>query len=140
MKLKFLGAADTVTGSKYLLTINHNQYLVDCGLFQGLKNLRARNWSSFDISPAEIKAIFVTHAHIDHTGYIPRLALNGFTGPVYCSRATFDLAKVLLPDSGHLQEEEARYANKKGYTKHKPALPLYTREDAEKCLDLFEPQ
>lgn len=134
MKLKFLGAAGTVTGSKYLLTTKKHQYLVDCGLFQGLKELRKRNWRNLDVEPADIKAVFITHAHIDHSGYLPRLIAMGFDGPIYCSPATYDLLKILLPDSGHLQEEEARYANKKGYSKHKPALPLYTRQQAEKAL------
>ncbi len=139
MKIKFLGAAGTVTGSKYLLTINRKRYLVDCGLFQGPKDLRDRNWRDFDVPPESVNAIFVTHAHIDHTGYIPRLAKLGFRGDVYSSFGTFELAKILLPDSGHLQEEEAAYVNKVGYSKHKPALPLYTREDAEDCLRLFRP-
>ncbi len=139
MDIQFLGAAGTVTGSKYLLTIGKKYYLVDCGLFQGLKELRDRNWRKFETPPEEIEAIFVTHAHIDHTGYIPRLVKLGFKGPVYCSSGTYDLAKILLPDSGHLQEEEAYYANKKGYSRHKPALPLYTREEAEDSLALFKP-
>lgn len=139
MKIKFLGAAGTVTGSKYLLNVGKKRYLIDCGLFQGLKELRDRNWHKFDTTPSRIRAIFVTHAHIDHTGYIPRLVKMGFNGPVYCSRGTFELAKILLPDSGHLQEEEANYANKKGYSRHKPALPLYTRDDAEASLSLFHP-
>ncbi|HXW53030.1 MAG TPA: MBL fold metallo-hydrolase, partial [Myxococcota bacterium] len=139
MRIKFLGAAGTVTGSKYLLTINKKEYLVDCGLFQGLKNLRLRNWQEDALSAPEIKAVFLTHAHIDHSGYIPRLIKNGFSGEVYCSKPTFELLKILLPDSGHLQEEEANYANKKGYSKHKPALPLYTRKDAEDALSFVKP-
>lgn len=139
MKIKFLGAAGTVTGSKYLLKVRRKKFLVDCGLFQGAKELRQRNWRDFDVDPESISAIFVTHAHIDHTGYIPRLVKMGFAGPIYCSSGTYELAKILLPDSGHLQEEEANYANKKGYSKHKPALPLYTREDAEYCLKYFRP-
>ena len=139
MKIKFLGAAGTVTGSKYLLDIDRRRYLVDCGSFQGMKELRDRNWREFDVPPESIQAIFVTHAHIDHTGYIPRLAKMGFSGPIYCSKGTFELAKILLPDSGHLQEEEAFFANKHGYSLHKPALPLYTREDAEASLKLFNP-
>lgn len=139
MKIKFLGAAGTVTGSKYLLTTNKRKYLVDCGLFQGLKELRLRNWHEESLVPEEISAIFLTHAHIDHSGYIPRLIKNGFTGQIYCSQGTFDLVKILLPDSGHLQEEEAFYANKKGYSDHKPALPLYTREEAEIALNYFTP-
>lgn len=139
MKIKFLGAAGTVTGSKYLLTTKNRNYLVDCGLFQGLKDLRQRNWRSLEIDPAEISAIFLTHAHIDHSGYLPRLIAMGFTGPIYCSQPTYELSKILLPDSGYLQEEEANYANKKGYSRHKPALPLYTREQAEESLKFFEP-
>jgi metallo-beta-lactamase family protein len=138
MKIKFLGAAGTVTGSKYLITTKDRNYLVDCGLFQGLKDLRKRNWRSLDIEPAEISAVFLTHAHVDHSGYLPRLVAMGFSGPVYCSKGTFDLAKILLPDSGYLQEEEARYANAKGYSKHKPALPLYTRDQAEESLNFFQ--
>jgi metallo-beta-lactamase family protein len=139
MKIKFLGAASTVTGSKYLVTTSKHKYLVDCGLFQGLKALRQRNWQESDFLADEIDAVFVTHGHIDHTGYIPRLIKNGFSGPIYCSPGTFELAKILLPDSGHLQEEEARYANKKGYSKHNPALPFYTREEAEAALKYFQP-
>lgn len=137
MRLKFLGAAQTVTGSKYLLESNGTRVLVDCGLFQGLKELRLRNWDDFPISPASIDAVIITHAHIDHTGYLPVLARNGFKGPIYASTATHALCRLLLPDSAHLQEEEARYANKKGYSKHKVAKPLYNEEDAEKTLALF---
>lgn len=139
MKLTFLGAAGTVTGSKYLLTTKKHQFLVDCGLFQGLKQLRERNWKNLPVAPETIDAVFLTHAHIDHSGYIPRLIKNGFHGPVYCSEGSFELLKILLPDSGYLQEEEARYANRKGYSKHNPALPLYTRKEAEVALLNFEP-
>lgn len=139
MKITFLGAAGTVTGSKYLLTTHQRKYLVDCGLFQGLKSLRLRNWDKLAVPAHEISAIFLTHAHIDHSGYIPRLIKDGFSGPIYCSTGTYELAKILLPDSGHLQEEEASYANRKGYSKHKPALPLYTREEAENALGFFHP-
>lgn len=139
MKIKFLGAAGTVTGSKYLLSTNDAKYLVDCGLFQGLKDLRLRNWRKLEVEAFEIDAVFLTHAHIDHTGYLPRLVALGFDGPIYCSRGTYELSKILLPDSGYLQEEEAHYANKKGYSKHKPALPLYTREEAEESLKYFRP-
>jgi len=141
MKIKFLGAAGTVTGSKYLLTTNKKTYLVDCGLFQGLRNLRLRNWeaSHLDNRASSIEALFLTHAHIDHSGYIPRLVAKGFNGPIYCSEATYELCKILLPDSGYLQEEEAEYANRKGYSKHHPALPLYTREQAEESLKNFRP-
>jgi metallo-beta-lactamase family protein len=139
MKIKFLGAAGTVTGSKYLLSTNTRNYLIDCGLFQGLKDLRQKNWNNFELSPSEIDAVILTHAHIDHTGYIPKLVSLGFKGPIYCSYGTFELSKILLLDSGYLQEEEARYANAKGYSKHKPALPLYTREDAKESLAYFKP-
>ena len=141
MKIKFLGAAGTVTGSKYLLTTNKKKYLVDCGLFQGLKHLRLKNWEAgeLDAEANSIEAIFLTHAHIDHSGYIPRLVAQGFAGPIYCSPGTYELSKILLPDSGHLQEEEAEFANKHGFSEHKPALPLYTREQAEASLAYFHP-
>lgn len=139
MELQFLGAAGTVTGSKYLLRTNSGNFLVDCGLFQGIKELRMRNWRELQIDASLIDAVFITHAHIDHTGYIPRLIKMGFNGPIYCSKGTYELSSILLPDSGYLQEEEARYANKKGYSKHKPALPLYTREEAEASLKYFRP-
>lgn len=138
MRLTFLGATNTVTGSKFLLTFENKNILVDCGLFQGLKNLRLRNWTKFPIDPRLIDAVILTHAHIDHSGYLPVLVNNGFTGKIYCSHATKDLCAILLSDSGYLQEEEARIANKYGYSKHKPALPLYTREDAEATLKQFQ--
>jgi metallo-beta-lactamase family protein len=134
MKLTFLGATNTVTGSKFLLTIGSKRILIDCGLFQGLKELRVRNWTKFPIEPKTIDAVVLTHAHIDHTGYLPLLIKNGFKGKVYCSHATKDLCAVLLPDSGYLQEEEAKFLNKHGMSKHKPALPLYTKQDAENAL------
>lgn len=137
MRLTFLGGTNTVTGSKFLLSIDNKKILIDCGLFQGLKELRQRNWAKFPIDPHLIDAVILTHAHIDHSGYLPVLMKNGFTGNVYCSAATKDLCSILLPDSGYLQEEEARLANKYGYSKHHPAVPLYTREDAEKSLKLF---
>jgi len=137
MKLTFLGATKTVTGSKFLLEFDHKKFLVDCGLFQGLKELRLRNWMAFPIDPQAIDGIILTHAHIDHSGYLPVLVKNGFTGPIYCSQATRDLCAILLPDSGYLQEEEAKFANKKGYSKHRPAVPLYTRKDAERTLLQF---
>jgi metallo-beta-lactamase family protein len=139
MKIQFLGATGTVTGSKYLLRRGPKQFLVDCGLFQGFKQLRLRNWGPLPVNPQTINAVVLTHAHIDHSGYIPLLAKNGFTGRIYCTHATRDLCEILLPDSGHLQEEEAEYANRHGFSKHKPALPLYTKEDAEHCLKLFSP-
>ena len=135
MKLTFLGATNTVTGSKFLLTLGTKNVLIDCGLFQGLKELRLRNWSKFPIDPKLIDIVVLTHAHIDHTGYLPLLIKNGFKGKVYCSNATKDLCAVLLPDSGYLQEEEAKFLNKHGFSKHKPALPLYTKADAENALN-----
>ncbi len=140
MKLQFLGATGTVTGSKYLLRHGESTLLVDCGLFQGYKQLRLRNWAPMPVAAVEIDAVVLTHAHIDHSGYVPLLARQGFKGKVYCSEATYELCRILLPDSGHLQEEEADFANRRGYSKHQPALPLYTREDAERCLRLFAPQ
>lgn len=139
MRLQFLGATDTVTGSKYLVQHDKARVLVDCGLFQGYKQLRLRNWSPLPVKPAAIDAVILTHAHIDHSGYLPLLARQGFRGKVYCTPATADLCRILLPDSGHLQEEEAEYANRRSLSKHSPALPLYTREDAERCLKLLHP-
>ncbi len=143
MKLRFLGATGTVTGSKYLLSHEVGsvvkRILIDCGLFQGLKQLRLRNWAALPIDPQTIDAVVLTHAHIDHSGYLPLLVKNGFSGKVYCSPATRDLCEVLLLDSAHLQEEEARYANKSGFSKHHPALPLYTQEDAQTALALLTP-
>lgn len=137
MKLKFLGASQTVTGSKYLLTIDDKRYLFDCGLFQGNHDLRRLNWNEFPIDPSTINAVILTHAHIDHSGYLPLLVKHGFRGRIYATNATFDLCKILLPDSGFLHEEEARMINKYGYSKHKPALPLYTLADAEESLKYF---
>lgn len=139
MKLQFLGATDTVTGSKYLIEHDKARVLVDCGLFQGYKLLRLRNWQPPPVKPASINAVILTHAHIDHSGYLPLLARQGFRGKVFCTPATYDLCRILLPDSGHLQEEEAEYANRHKLSKHKEALPLYTREDALQCLKLFHP-
>ncbi len=137
MKITFLGATGTVTGSKYLVNSTSTFILVDCGLFQGFKQLRLRNWAPLPVNPKLIDAVILTHAHIDHSGYIPLLVKNGFLGKIYCTSATRDLCAILLPDSGHLQEEEARYANKHGYSKHRPALPLYTEKDALRSLDRF---
>jgi metallo-beta-lactamase family protein len=139
MKLKFLGATGTVTGSKYLLTTDKKRILIDCGLFQGLKQLRLRNWATLPIDPKSVDAVVLTHAHIDHSGYLPLFVKNGFSGKVYCSRATRDLCEILLPDSAHLQEEEAEYANRRGFSKHHPALPLYTQEDAQAALQQIIP-
>ncbi|MCD8498189.1 MAG: MBL fold metallo-hydrolase [Alphaproteobacteria bacterium] len=139
MKLTFLGATGTVTGSKYLLEDDGRKFLIDCGLFQGLKELRLRNWDKLPVNPADIDAVVLTHAHIDHSGYVPLLVKNGFDGPIYCSEGTADLCDILLPDSGYLQEEDAIQANKHGYSKHHPALPLYTQEDAKRALEFLKP-
>lgn len=137
VKIKFLGGAKTVTGSRYLITAENTKILVDCGLFQGLKDYRSRNWEPFPVSPSEIHAVVLTHAHIDHSGYLPKLVKEGFKGKIYCTQATAELVKILLLDSGKLQEEEAQYAAKKGYSKHEKPLPLYTKEDAEKVFPLL---
>ncbi|MBI2725147.1 MAG: MBL fold metallo-hydrolase [Polaromonas sp.] len=137
MNIQFLGATDTVTGSKYLIRYRDATVMIDCGLFQGYKQLRLRNWSPLPVPPASIDAVILTHAHIDHSGYLPLLARQGFRGKVFCTQGTADLCRILLPDSGHLQEEEAQYANRHGFSKHSPALPLYTREDALRCLKLL---
>ena len=138
MKIQFLGATQTVTGSKYLVQTAQVKFLVDCGLFQGYKELRLRNWAPLPINPKTLDYILLTHAHIDHSGYIPLLVRQGFRGKIICTEATKDLCKILLPDSGYLQEEEARYANRKGYSKHHPTLPLYTKAEAVASLDYFE--
>lgn len=138
MKIKFLGAAGTVTGSKYLLESNSGQrVLVDCGLFQGLKQLRLRNWENFLVNPESISALILTHAHLDHSGYIPKLVKEGFSNEIFCTSPTRALAEILLEDSAQLKEEEAEYANRKNFSKHHPALPLYTDEDVQKSLKLF---
>jgi metallo-beta-lactamase family protein len=134
-QISFYGGVGTVTGSKYLLESNGRKVLVDCGLFQGLRELRERNWQELPFKPSEIDAVIITHAHIDHTGFLPRIVKLGFAGKVYTSRATGDLMKILLPDSARLQEEEADYRNRKGLTSHSPALPLYDEEDAKEALD-----
>lgn len=135
--LTFLGGAGTVTGSKYLIDAGQHRVLVDCGLFQGYKQLRERNWALFPVPPASIDAVVLTHAHLDHSGYLPALIRNGFAGPVICTHATKKLCELLLPDSGHLMEADAKFANKYGYSKHKPALPLYDQEDAQRALGSF---
>ncbi len=137
-RLSFLGAAGTVTGSRYLLEVGAQRVLVDCGLFQGYKNLRRRNWQPFPVSPASIDAVFLTHAHLDHSGYLPRLAAEGFDGPVYCSAATRDLCKVLLLDSAKIQTEEAAYRNRHQYSRHPSAEPLYTVEDVDRVMKQFK--
>jgi len=137
--LSFWGAVGTVTGSKYLIETDRARVLVDCGMFQGLKELRERNWQEPPFDPRSLDAVLITHAHIDHTGYLPRLTRQGFKGPVYCSGGTADLLKILLPDAGRLQEEEADYRNRHKLTKHQPALPLYTEKDAFATIDLIQP-
>lgn len=137
--LQFLGATGTVTGSRFLVESHGRRTLVDCGLFQGLKADRERNWAPFPIDPATIDDVVITHAHIDHSGYLPRLVRLGFDGPVRCTPETAALVEILLRDSGRLQEEQAAYANRIGSSKHDPALPLYTQEDAEAACELLSP-
>lgn len=134
--LWFLGGVETVTGSRFLVEREGARVLVDCGLFQGLRELRRRNWQPFPVEPASIDAVVLTHAHLDHCGFLPALARDGFRGPVFASPPTAELAAILLADAGHLQEEDAAYANRKGFSKHAPALPLYTEEDARAALAL----
>jgi len=137
--LQFLGAAQTVTGSKHLVQVSGKKYLIDCGLFQGPREISELNWKQLPIEPREVDAVILTHAHIDHIGYLPKFCRDGFRGPVYCTRATSDITKLSLPDSGSLQEEFAKYANKKGFSRHKPALPLYTEADAYEACKLLIP-
>jgi len=138
--IQFLGAAGTVTGSMHLVAVGNRQILLDCGLFQGLKDLRLRNWRDFPFDPERLDGVVISHAHIDHTGSLPLLARRGYKGPIYCTPATAELLAVLLPDAAHLQEEEAERANRKGYSKHAPALPLYTTPDAQAALALLQPR
>jgi len=137
--LTFLGAARTVTGSKHLLDVDGRRILIDCGLFQGLKDLRLRNWAALPVAPETIDVVVLTHAHIDHSGWLPRLVGQGFTGPVYCTAGTADLCGLVLPDAAHLQEEDAKFANARGFSKHQPALPLYTEADAAAALSRLRP-
>ena len=137
--LTFLGAARTVTGSKYLLEHDGIRVLVDCGLFQGLKELRVRNWDEFPVAPDSIAAVVLTHAHLDHVGYLPRLIAQGYRGRVFCTAGTMDLCRLVLPDAGRIQEEDAKQANKHGYSRHQPALPLYTEVDAQRALTHLQP-
>jgi metallo-beta-lactamase family protein len=138
--LRFLGAAGTVTGSKHLLEVGGHRLLLDCGLFQGLKALRERNWQPFPFEPASIDAVLLSHAHLDHSGALPLLVRRGFRGPIYCTPGTADLLEVLLLDAAHLQEEEASFANRHRTSKHAPALPLYSVDDAHAALRLLRPQ
>ena len=137
--MTFLGAARTVTGSKYLIDDDGRRVLVDCGLFQGLKELRLRNWEPFPVPPASIDAVVLTHAHLDHVGYLPRLVAEGFRGPVFCTSGTKELCSIVLPDSGRIQEEDARQANRHHYTRHAPALPLYDERAAFDALTRLHP-
>ena len=139
LKLTFLGGVGTVTGSKYLMEADGRRFFVDCGLFQGFKQLRLRNWAPLPVDPRTIDAVLLTHAHLDHSGYLPLLVKEGFRGPIICTPATRDLCAILLPDSGHLQEKDAEFANRHGFSKHHPALPLYTLKDAEASLARFAP-
>lgn len=137
--LTFLGAAQTVTGSKHLLEVNGHRLLVDCGLFQGDKELRERNWHELPFPASSLSAVVLTHAHLDHSGYLPKLVSAGFNGRIFCTPGTLDLCRLVLPDAARLQEEDARQANKHGYTKHAPALPLYTEADAYKAIAQLQP-
>ena len=139
MSISFLGGVGAVTGSRFLLENDGRRILVDCGLFQGLKQLRLRNWAPLPVEPNTIDAVLLTHAHIDHSGYLPALARDGFAGKIYSSHATMELCAILLRDSGFLQEKDAEYANRRGFSKHKPALPLYTLKDAEAVLPRITP-
>ena len=139
MTLTSLGAARTVTGSKHLLDINGHRLLVDCGLFQGLKELRERNWQPLPVPASSIENVVLTHAHLDHCGYLPRLVAQGFKGRIFCTAATSGLAKIVLADAAKLQEEDAERANRKGYTRHQPALPLFTAEQAARAMTLLQP-
>ncbi len=138
-KITFHGATSTVTGSRHLLDIRGKKLLIDCGLFQGRKKDRLLNWEPFPIQPKEIDNVFLTHAHIDHTGYLPRVCKQGFSGSVHCTYPTYDLCEIMLRDCAHIQEEDAHWANKKGFSKHSPALPLYTIKDAKNALKMFSP-
>jgi metallo-beta-lactamase family protein len=141
--IQFLGAAGTVTGSKHLVNVSQHggsyQFLIDCGLFQGEKEWRLKNWDDLPVPARQIQAVVLTHAHLDHCGWIPRLCKEGFAGPVYATPATVDLCGIILPDSGYLQEEDAAFHNKRQSSKHTPALPLYTMEEAKQCLSRFRP-
>src|SRR5438270_9964640 len=147
--IEFLGAAGVVTGSKHLVNVDRDaaapdagtglQFLVDCGLFQGQKEWRERNWQELPIRAAELEAVILTHAHLDHSGWLPRLVREGFRGAIYATPPTIGLCGILLPDSGHLQEEDANFHNQHKSSKHQPALPLYTEQDAQQCMQYFKP-
>ena len=137
--LTFLGAAGTVTGSRHLLRVGGRSILVDCGLFQGLKDLRLKNWAAFPVDPSTIDDVVLTHAHLDHSGYLPKLVREGFRGRVFCTTATADLCELLLLDSAKIQESDAEFANRHGFSKHHPALPLYGKRDALRALEQLRP-
>jgi metallo-beta-lactamase family protein len=138
--LRFLGAAGTVTGSRFLIQTAADRVLIDCGLFQGLKELRLRNWGAFPVEPGAVGGVVLTHAHLDHSGYIPALVRDGFRGRIHTTTDTYELCRILLPDSGRLQEEEAEYARTRGYSKHSPPQPLYTEKEAVTSLSYFQTQ
>jgi metallo-beta-lactamase family protein len=140
VNITFLGGAGTVTGSKYLVQHEGKKLLVDCGLFQGFKQLRLRNWSPMPVTPTDIDAVILTHAHLDHSGYVPLLYRQGYRGQIHATPATCDLCAILLPDSGHIQEEDAAFLNRHGFTKHEPAMPLYGKHDALLSLQLLKPE
>ena len=139
ISITFLGAARTVTGSKYLVESGGSRIMVDAGLFQGLKDLRERNWQDLPVPASSLQALVLTHAHLDHCGYLPRLVAQGFRGRVFCTPGTQDLCRIVLADAGRLQEEDAAFANKHGFSKHKPALPLYTEVDAARAASQLQP-
>lgn len=138
-KLTFLGATGTVTGSRFHLEIEGKNLLIDCGMFQGLKEIRLKNWEEFPVPPSIFDFVLLTHAHIDHSGYLPKFVREGFSGKIICTHATAELCKIMLKDSAHIQEEDAKWANQNGYSKHNPAEPLYTMKDAENTMELFQP-
>ena len=140
IKITFLGASGTVTGSKYLLTVFGKNILVDCGLFQGLKKLRLLNWNMLPIESSKIDIVLITHGHLDHVGFLPLLVKTGFTGKIFATGPTIEIANIILRDSARIQEEDANRANEEGFSKHKPAKPLYNSKDVEKTIPHFESQ